>query len=249
MFQGQLLARIKSGRLETTLESATSEVEKLKARVSNLEGSITSVRLDYARAQADALRAKAELERAEKAYTRQSLLYKEGATPRLTYEKSEREFKAAQIESANLAEVEKTTTQKVDALTQELDGVKKLLEQKNGDLDSAHKAVSSGDVQSPVDGVIVSHKGQPGEAITRAAGDFFLLASDAMSLQLVADVDAAVLPRIHAGQTAIVRAAEFPDDIPAVVKELKGSQVVVDFKSPTPEIKPGLSARVKIKLK
>jgi HlyD family secretion protein len=248
VFQGQLLARIRNGKLENTLEAATAEVEKLKTRAANLEGSITSVRLESARAQADAVRAKADYERLEKAYNRQVLLYKEGATPRLTYEKSEHDYKQAQIEASNLADVAKSATERIDALTQELDGAKKLLDAKTGDLDSARQGVSSGELQSPVDGVVLSRKGQPGEAITRATGDFFQLAADALALQVAAEVEASVLPRIKAGQQAVVRAAEFPDDIPGVVKEVKGSTVLVDFMSPMQEIKPGLTARVKIKL-
>ena len=249
VFQGQVLARIRNGKLETTLEAATSEVEKLKTRAASLETSIASLRLDVARAQADSVRTKAELERAEKAYNRQAMLYKEGATPRLTYEKSEKDFKQAQIDADTLAEVAKSSTGKLDATAQELDGAKKLLDQKTGDLESARQGVASGELQSPMDGVVLSHKGQPGEAITRASGDFFQLVTDSLALRLVADAaDPAILGRIKVGAQAAVRAAEFPDDIAAVVREVKGSQVMVDFMSPIQEIKPGLSARVKIKL-
>jgi hypothetical protein len=57
------------------------------------------------------------------------------------------------------------------------------------------------------------------------------------------------LQRIHAGQRAAIHIAEVPDQpISGAVREVKGSQVVVEFISPTPLIKPGLTAQVTIKL-
>jgi multidrug resistance efflux pump len=248
VFQGQVIARIKSGKLDTALESATAEVEKLKTRIANLEGSIIAARLEASRAQADALRAKSELDRAEKAYNRQALLYKEGATPRLTYEKSERDFKQAQADSENLASVAKNAADRIDSSNQDLDNAKKLLDGRNQDLETARVDVSSGEVQAPADGVVIARKGMPGEPITKAVQDFFEIAINTATLQAVVEADASVLPRIKEGQQAVVRVAEFPDDIGGVVREIKGTTVIVEFANPSPEVKPGLSARVKIKL-
>ena len=248
VFQGQVIARIRNGKLDTTLESSTAEVEKLKNRIANLEGSVLAARLESSRAQADALRARSELDRAEKAYNRQVLLYKEGATPRLTYEKSEKEYKQAQTESDNLGAVAKNTADRIDSLNVDLDNAKKLLEQKNQDLDAARGDVASGELQSPVDGLVLARKGQPGEPITKAVTDFFTIAVNMAVLQAVVDADPSVLPRIKGGQQAVVRVAEFNEDLGGVVREIKGSTVIVEFASPAPEVKPGLTARVKIKL-
>ena len=248
VFQGQVIARIRNGKLDTTLESSTAEVEKLKTRIANLEGSILAARLESSRSQADALRARSELDRAEKAYNRQVLLYKEGATPRLTYEKSEKEYKQAQTESDNLGAVAKNTADRIDSLNLELDNVKKLLEQKNQDLDTARGEVASGELQSPVDGLVLTRKGQPGEPISKTVTDFFTIAVNIAVLQAVVEADPSVQPRIKEGQQAVVRVAEFNEDLGGVVRDVKGSTVVVEFASPTPDIKPGLTARVKIKL-
>jgi len=248
VFQGQVIARIRNGKLDTSLESATAEVEKLKTRIANLEGSILAARLEASRAQADAQRAKAELDRAEKAYTRQGLLYKEGATPRLTYEKSEREFKAAQTESDNLAAVAKNTVDRIDSLNVDLDGAKKIVAQKNQDLETARQDVASGELQAPADGLVIARKGQPGEPITKAVQDFFVIATNIAVLQVAVDADPSVQPRLKEGQQAVVRVAEFPDDLNGAVREIKGASVIVEFASPSPEVKPGLTARVKIKL-
>lgn len=248
VFQGQVIARIKNGKLDTTLEAAVAEVEKLKTRISALDGSIVAARLESSRAQADALRAKSELDKAEKAYNRQSLLYKEGATPRLTYERSEREFKQAQVESANLSAVARSAAERIESLNKELETAKKLLEQKNQELDAAREDVSSGEVQAPADGTVLARKGNPGEQITKAVQDFFQIALNTQVMQAVVEADPSVAPRIREGQQATVQVAEFPEPLPGVVREIKASTVIVEFSNPSPEVKPGLTARVKIRL-
>ena len=248
VFQGQVIARIHNGKLDSTLEAATAEVEKLKTRMANLEGSIIAARLESSRAQGDAQRAKNDLDHAEKSYTRQGLLYKEGATPRLTYEKSERDYKQAQTDSDNLSAVARNAADHIDSLNQELDTAKKLLEQKNQDLEAARQDVASGEVQAPADGLVIARKGTPGEPITKAVKDFFEIAVNIAVLQAVVQTDPAVQAKIKVGQQAVIRVAEFPEDIRAVVREIKGPVVLVEFASPGPEVKPGLTARVKIKL-
>lgn len=248
VFQGQVIARIHSGKLDTALEAATADVEKLKTRIIGLDGSIIAARLESTRAQGDAQRAKNELDRAEKAYTRQGLLYKEGATPRLTYEKAERDFKQAQSDSESLSAVAKNAADRIDSLTQELESAKKLLDQKNQDLESANQQVASGEVQAPVDGLVIARKGSPGEPITKAVPDFFQIAVNTAVMEAVAQADPSVQGRIKEGQQAIVRVAEFADDIHGVVREVNGSTVRVEFASPSADIKPGLTARVKINL-
>ncbi|HEY3742065.1 MAG TPA: biotin/lipoyl-binding protein [Bryobacteraceae bacterium] len=248
VFQGQVIAHIHSGKLDTVLEAATAEVEKLKTRIINLDGSLIAARLEASRAQGEAQRAKNELDRTEKAYTRQGLLYKEGATPRLTYEKSERDFKQAQADSESLSAVAKNAADRIDSLNQELDSAKKLLDQKNQDLESANQQVASGEVQAPVDGIVIARKGSPGEQITKAVPDFFQIAVNTAVLEAVVEADPAVQGRIKEGQQAVVRVAEFSDDIRGVVREVKGSTVRIEFASPSPDVKPGLTARVKIKL-
>ena len=248
VFQGQVIARIRNGKLDTALESATAEAEKLKTRLANLEGGILAARLESSRAQADALRAKSELDLAERAYNRQVLLYKEGATPRLTYEKAEREYKQAQTESDNLSAVAKNAADRIDSMNVDLDNAKKLSEQKSQDLETARTDVSLGEVQAPVDGIILSRKGQPGEQVTKATEDFFTIAVNTAVLRAVVEADSAVLPRIKEGNQAAVRVAEAPDELAGVVREIKGATVVVEFASPWSDVKPGMSARVKIKL-
>ena len=68
-------------------------------------------------------------------------------------------------------------------------------------------------------------------------------------LEVVVEPEPPYLARITPSQDAIVRIAEVPGrGIPGKVKEVKNNQVIVEFISPSPAGRPGLSAQVVIKL-
>jgi len=74
------------------------------------------------------------------------------------------------------------------------------------------------------------------------------VAADLTALQVVADVDPRTIQQIHPGQPAIIQIAEAISPINGSVREIKGGQVFVDFTSPSPLIKPGALAQIKIKV-
>jgi HlyD family secretion protein len=248
VYEGQLLARIRNGKLDSALESATAEVEKLKARITNLEGLIVAGRLEASRASADASRVKTEYDRLDRLYQRQQLLLKEGATPRLTFEKAEKDFQQIKAEYESVSDVSRVADERVATLNRDLDAAKKLLEGRTQELENAQEEAGQGELKSPVDGVVVSRKGSPGEPVSPAVVDFFVLAGNLSAMQAVVEPDPAILPKIKPGLIAGVRVAEAGDEIPGYVREVRGTQVLVDFVSPDPSIKPGLSAQVRISL-
>jgi FKBP-type peptidyl-prolyl cis-trans isomerase 2 len=62
------------------------------------------------------------------------------------------------------------------------------------------------------------------------------------------ELEPPVLARVRPGQEALVYTPELPNPIPARVKEIEGTQVVVEFTSPDPTLLPGATAQVRIKL-
>jgi hypothetical protein len=56
------------------------------------------------------------------------------------------------------------------------------------------------------------------------------------------------LARIRPGQEALIQIAELPGVIPGKVKEVRGTQVIVEFTSPNPALRPGTTAQVRIRL-
>lgn len=246
VYEGQLIARVRNGKLDSSLESATAEAEKLKTRVTNLEGSIVAARLEASRAAADAARVKSEYERLDRNFQRQQMLLREGATPRLTYEKAEKDFKEVKVEYESVSEVARVADERVATLNRDLDAAKKLLDGRNEELENATEEAGQGEVKSPVDGIVVARRGAPGEPVSPAMQDFFILAANLTALQAVVEPDPSFLPRVKPGQIATVHIAEASEEIPGLVREVKGTQVLVDFVSPGPAVRPGLSAQVRI---
>jgi HlyD family secretion protein len=249
VFEGQLLARIRNTNLETAVDRAQLEYERAQTRASNLDGALIAARLEAARADADSTRARQDFEKAEKAYLRQQLLHKEGATPRLVFERTEKDYLAAKSEYESIREVAAHSDERVQTLVKEIDAARRTLDEKTGDLDQAKESLLATEVHSPVDGILVARRGEVGGEIDPAIPDFFQIAVDLSSLEVVVEPEPPALARIHSGQPATVRLAELGNEpIPAEVRAIKGAQVIVGFTTPSPAIRPGLTAQVTIKI-
>jgi multidrug resistance efflux pump len=249
VYQGQLLARIRNTRLDASLEAATAEIEKSQTRVQNTEANIIAARLEASRAEADAQRVQGEFDRADKVYQRQKLLFAEGATPRLTYEKSERDFNMLKDEKESKDALARQAEERVASLNRDLDTFKRMLDERSQVLEQAKADVSAGDLHSPVDGIVVARKGEPGEPVTRQTEDLFRIAVTLSTMEVVVEPSPPQLQRIKPGQAAAIHVAEMPNEsIPGTVRQVSGAQVIVEFISPTSLIRPGVSAQVTIKL-
>jgi multidrug resistance efflux pump len=249
VYEGQLLAQIRSEALGSAEEHASEELERAQARINNLESTIAAARLESSRAMADAARVRADLDRASRRYQREKMLLSEGATPRLTFEKAEREFRALESESAALDQVAKQSEERVDTSQRELDQLRKILQDKVDDLEAAKARVAAGDIYSPVSGLVSNRQGTVGDEVNPAMKDIFQIATDLTVLEAVAEPNPADLARIKPGQEAFVALAESPNELlPGVVKRVEAGRVTIEFKNPDASIRPGLTAQVRIKL-
>lgn len=249
VYEGQLLARIRNTRLETARDAASAELERIQTRVNNLESAIISGRLEASRASADANRARAEFEQLDKLYQRQRMLYSEGATPRLVWERVQREHNTAKAEYEGLQELARQSEARLASVIQDLDNAKAMLSERTGEFEHAQAELQSAEVHSPVDGMVVALRGQAGDAVDPGIPDLLRIATELNSLQVTVMPDVASLPYIHAGQPAVVQLPEAANEaLPGQVLEVRDSTVVVVFQSPTPAVKPGLTAQVRLKL-
>jgi multidrug resistance efflux pump len=249
VYEGQLLAQVRSAGLQDAQEAAVVELERAQARVNNIESSIAASRLEASRAAADASRVRSDLDRATRHYQRQKMLLEEGATPRLTFEKAERDFRTVEAESKNLDQVAKQSEERVDSLQRELDNAQKLLQDKAENLEGLNERMAAGDISSPVNGIVAGRRGQVGEEVNPTIKDLFQIATDLSLMEAVAEPGATELARIKPGQEAFIALAESPDELlPGLVKKIEQGRVTIEFKSPNPAIKPGLTAQVRIKL-
>jgi len=249
VYQGQLLAHIRNEGLESERETAAAEVDRIQSRITNLEGSIVAARLEASRARGDAARVKTDFDRAEKAYLRQQVLNREGATPRLAFEKSQKEYESAKADYDALEEVARNAEDRVAAMIKNLDAARKLLQDKNQDLEAAKADLAASEIHAPVDGIVVGRRGAEGDEVTPETKDLFEIAVDLSQLEAVVEPPPAILDRIRPELPALLQIAEVPGQgIEGKVREVRGREVVVEFLSPSPAIKPGLTAQVRIKL-
>lgn len=248
VYTGQVLARIGASGLESARESAASAVEHGQDQVSRAEAGVASARLEASRAEADLARARMAFDRLEKTWARQQTLYAAGATPRLTYEKTQREYEGAQQDLGIMDKASRAAAEQAQSAVAQTAAAKKALADRIRELDEAQGNLQAAEVRAPVDGLVVARNGEAGKPVEEG-GDLFQIATDLYALEVTVEPDPAVLKRIRPGQQALVLVLDLQSaGIPGDVKEIRGGVVVVEFGSAAPAIKPGMQAAVRLKL-
>jgi multidrug resistance efflux pump len=248
VFEGQLLGRIENTGLETEQQQATADAASTQERVDQLQTELITARLETSRARADANRAQAEYDRAERNFLRQQTLFREGASPRLVFEKAQAEYQSLKTNRETLTEVARITEDRLSGIVNRLDAMRKTLEERHAALDHVRESAAAAEIRSPADGLVVARTRHVGEEVSTAVVDLFQIAVNLSALEAVVEPEPPVLARVRAGQEALIQTAELPNAIPGRVKEVRGTQVIVEFTSPDPSLLPGATAQVRIKL-
>jgi multidrug resistance efflux pump len=249
VYQGQVLARIGTQELDSAREAIANAVDHAQERVNRAETAVAGARLEQSRADAEAQRARFAMERAETAFSRQQLLFNQGATPRLVYDKARSEYDGARAEFAVMDRAARATADRVQSALEEVASAQKILAGENQRLQDSQAALEAADVHSPVDGLLVGRNGEIGKPAQEFGENMFQIATDTYALEIALEPQPPVLKRLRPGQPALVL---IPDlGIPGItgdIKEIKGTQVVVEFNSTIPAIRPGMVAEVRFKL-
>lgn len=248
VFEGELLAQINNAKLDNVSQTAESGATRAQTHVADLENALIGARLEASRARSDETRTKSELERAQRLYTQQKALIDQGATPRLTFEKAEKEYNAYKADAENLARTAAAAEDRVTSLTAELEVARKAAEAQAQKSDEAKADLGAGEVRSPVNGVVLARNGQAGAPVSRDLQDLFQIGVQLNNLQVTVKPSANLLPRIKSGQAVAVEIADAPGPVAGVVREVQGDRVIVDFTSPAATVKPGRPAKVKLHL-
>jgi len=246
--EGQLLGRIKNTAVDSDQQSAAVDLERSEARAGALESQVIVARAEAARAQADTARAHAEFDRAERTYLRQQMLEKEGATPRLVYEKAAREYEAAKTERDRVDELARGAEDRLGLLVKNLDAARHSVEEASQTLDRARQAAAAAEIVSPATGMVTGRTRQVGDEVTPDVQDLFQIAVALSALEAVLDPDAAALARMRVGQEALIIVAGASDAIVARIAEIRGNEVILRFASPSPAVRPGATAQVRVKV-
>jgi multidrug resistance efflux pump len=249
VFEGQVLARIGSGMLETNREQASAAVDLAQQQVTTSEAALTAAKMEASRAGADLERSRLQVDRLQKVFERQTTLHKAGATPKLKYEAAVAEYEAAVKEFEVMDNASRAARDGVQSATQKVTAAKANLAEKSGELEDAQGAFEAAEVRAPVAGVIVGRQGEAGKPSRDYGENLFQIATDLFSLEVVAEPKPDVLKRINPGQQALVLVLDLQGaGMPGTVKEIKDNQVIVEFASSLPAIKPGMRADVRLKL-
>jgi HlyD family secretion protein len=249
VYRDQVLARVGAQGLESAREAAASDLEHAQDQVAKAEAAVSTARLEESRADADGQRARLALDRAEKTYSRQRTLFTQGATPRLTFEKAESEYQSLVKEFEIMDAGARAARDQVQNALREVTAKKKIVQDREQQLEEAQGNLQTAEVRSPVDGTVVGRKAEIGKQANEAGGEFFQIATDLYALEVTLEPKPEELQRIRPGQQAMVLVLDLQSQgLQGVVREIKGNQVVVEFESNLPAIKPGMLADVRLKL-
>jgi multidrug resistance efflux pump len=247
--EGQILAEIRNEASQSSEQQAASELERAQDRVNRLESLLAAAKLEASRASADASRVRGEFDRAARNYERQKVLIAEGATPRKVYDKAEADYKTLEVEAQSLIQIAEQAESRLATTEKDLASARKLLEGKLDDLESAKAKLAAGQLVAPVGGIVSGRRGQPGDEVSPAMEDLFQIARDISTLQVTVELSAAAAAKVQVGQTAVVSPADMPDVwFEGAVKTTENGKPVVVFANPNPDVKPGATAQVRIKV-
>ncbi len=248
--EGQILGRIANDAIREEEVEARLEFERAQAKLRAQEAELTALRLEESRLAADAARARSELARVEKIYQRQSLLIREGATPRLVFQRAEQDYLAARKERDRIEELLAAAQDRVQAAVAGLEEARKAVAERQQQLDAARSRVESCNLVAPADGIVVRIAKSAGETVEEGFEALIEIASDWTHLELEADAPEAYTKRLAPGDAALVILAELPQGaLEAQVKTVAKRQVVIAFTSPTTLVRPGLTATARLKLR
>jgi len=214
--------------------------------VSRAEQNVANARLEASRAEADRQRSRAAMDKLRAVYERQQMLEKAGATPRLTWEKAQRDFESAQEEYDAMDKAARLSAGQEQSALNDLGAAQKAVADRNQELAAARDKVQSGEVHSPVDGTVVARNGEVGGP---AGADLFEIATDMFALEVALEPEPPVLQRLRPGDPATVLIPDLQNaGIAGRVKEIQENRVVVEFNCTVAAVRPGMPVEVRLKL-
>jgi len=200
-------------------------------------------RLDILPVQPRRWSARLQMERAQKTFERQTTLNREGATPRLVYEKARQDYEASVQEFEIMEKAMRGSRENTQAANLKLAEAKRILAEKQLELQDAEGGHEAGEVRSPVDGTVVGRNGEPGKPAGEAGDQLFQIATDLYALEIPLEAKPELVKRLRRGQPATVMVLDLQGGgFPGNVKEVKENQVVVEFTSTLPAVRPGMRA-------
>ena len=220
--------------------SAAEEAE------SKAESFVANAKLESSRAEADRQRSRTELDKARAIFERQQMLNQHGATPRLAWEKAQRDYESAQKEYDVMQKAARLAADQVQSALNDLTAAQKAAAERSAALAAARDNILQGEVHSPVDGTVVARNGEVGKP---AEADLFEIATDMFALEVALEPEPQVLQRLLPGEPALVLIPDLQNaGVSGQVKEITDGRVVVEFNCTLAGVRPGMPVEVRLRL-
>ena len=257
--KGMLIARIDPATFDAKVKQAQADLENSRATVLNQRAAVAKAQADLVNAKANVVRQDVALRDAKIKLDSRIRLFAEGGisqedrdSAQATYDSAVAQLEAAQA-SVNSFQAALEVTQA------QLTAAEAQVRQKQAVLDQADIDLQNTFIRAPVDGVVVSRNVDVGQTVAASlqAPTLFLIAQDLTKMQVDTNVDEADVGRVALDQEATFTVDSFPGQrfrgrviqirqSPQVVQNVVTYDTVVAVGNPDFQLKPGMTANVKI---
>jgi HlyD family secretion protein len=198
--KGQLLAQLDKEEIE-------AQVEQSRAAVQAAEASLTSSEADYERAKVDAEGPEVPL--LKRAYDRAIGMAKEGVVSTSALEDAQKNYELA-LNKQNVSKAQATVLKAKIAQSQGQLG------QDRATLKQLEEQLSYTDIQSPIDGVVLSRDVEMGDAVSSilvlgSSATLVMTLGDTSSVYVKGKVDESDIGKVYLGQPARIKVESFKD--------------------------------------
>ncbi len=198
--KGQLLAQLDKVEIE-------AQVEQSRAAVDSAEASLTSSEADYERAKVDAEGPDVPL--LKRAYERATGMAKEGVVSTSALEDAQKNYELA-LNKQNVSKAQATV------LKAKIAQSRGQLGQDRANLKQLEEQLSYTDVQSPIDGVVLSRDVEMGDAVSSilvlgSSATLVMTLGDISSVYVKGKVDESDIGKVYLGQPARIKVESFKD--------------------------------------
>jgi HlyD family secretion protein len=257
--KGMLIARIDPATFDAKVKQAQADLENSRATVLNQRAAVAKAQADLVNAKANVVRqdvalrdAKIKLESRVRLFQDGGIAQEDRDSAQATYDSAVAQLEAAQA-SVNSFQAALEVTQA------QLTAAEAQVRQKQAVLDQANIDLQNTFIRAPVDGVVVSRNVDVGQTVAASlqAPTLFLIAQDLTKMQVDTNVDEADVGRVALDQEATFTVDSFPGQrfrgrviqirqSPQVVQNVVTYDTVVAVGNPDFQLKPGMTANVKI---
>jgi HlyD family secretion protein len=198
--KGQLLAQLDKEEIE-------AQVEQSRAAAQAAEASLTSSEADYERAKVDAEGPDVPL--LKRAYDRAIGMAKEGVVSTSALEDAEKNYELA-LNKQNVSKAQATVLKAKIAQSQGQ------LAQDRANLKQLEEQLSYTDIESPIDGVVLSRDVEMGDAVSSilvlgSSATLVMTLGDTSSVYVKGKVDESDIGKVYLGQPARIKVESFKD--------------------------------------